>query len=64
MDLAISKAKETGCAWVTATGVRSIKTLGRCRDKLSVILAGSNHYGIAGHYTLRAVEQGLIVSST
>ena len=25
--------------------------------------AGSNHYGIAAHYTLRAVEEGLIVST-
>ena len=25
-------------------------------------LSGSNHYGIVAHYTLRAVEQGLIVS--
>ncbi|CAI8030426.1 Malate dehydrogenase [Geodia barretti] len=43
MDLAIAKAKEAGCAWVTATR--------------------SNHYGIAAHYTLRAVEEGLIVST-
>jgi LDH2 family malate/lactate/ureidoglycolate dehydrogenase len=45
MDLAIAKAKEAGCAWVTATR--------------------SNHYGIAAHYTLRAVEEGLIgISAT
>jgi LDH2 family malate/lactate/ureidoglycolate dehydrogenase len=45
MDLAISKAKQSGCAWVTSTG--------------------SNHYGIAAHYTLRAVDHGLIgVSAT
>jgi LDH2 family malate/lactate/ureidoglycolate dehydrogenase len=40
MDLAITKAKKSGCAWVTATG--------------------SNHYGIVAHYTLRAVDAGLI----
>ena len=28
---------------------------------LSLSLLGSNHYGIAGYYTLRAVKQGLIV---
>ena len=26
------------------------------------ILLGSNHYGIAGWYTMKAVEQGLIVN--
>ena len=25
-------------------------------------MAGSNHYGIAGWYTIKAVEKGLIVS--
>ena len=27
-----------------------------------IILLGSNHYGIAGWYTMKAVEQGLIVN--
>jgi len=40
MDLAISKAKETGIGWVCARG--------------------SNHYGIAGWYAMRASNQGLL----
>ncbi|KAF2357372.1 Malate/L-lactate dehydrogenase-like [Trinorchestia longiramus] len=40
MDLAISKAKQTGIGWVCARG--------------------SNHYGIAGWYSTRASDQGLI----
>lgn len=40
MDLAISKAKETGIGWVSARG--------------------SNHYGIAGWYAMRASDQGLL----
>ena len=27
------------------------------------LLLGSNHYGIAGWYTMKAVEQGLLVST-
>ncbi|OXA61225.1 uncharacterized oxidoreductase YjmC [Folsomia candida] len=40
MQLAITKAKESGVGWVVAKG--------------------SNHYGIAGWYTLQAVQQKLI----
>ncbi|XP_023341588.1 uncharacterized protein LOC111711452 [Eurytemora carolleeae] len=40
MDLAISKAKETGVGWVT--------------------VRGSNHFGIAGHYAKKALDEGMI----
>lgn len=40
MDLAISKAKNTGIGWVCAKG--------------------SNHFGIAGWYTMTAAKQGMV----
>ena len=61
MDLAISKAKEVGCSWVTAGGVGLLNTSFSISGLLLLSLAGSNHYGIVAHYTLRAVEQGFIV---
>nr|XP_045581329.1 uncharacterized oxidoreductase YjmC-like isoform X2 [Procambarus clarkii] len=40
IDLAVTKAKETGIGWVCARG--------------------SNHYGIAGWYAMRATKEGLL----
>lgn len=70
MDIAIHKAKKIGCGWVTARGTYTLRpTMSEyCRHArledygVTSTLSGSNHYGIVAHYTLRAVEQGLIVS--
>jgi len=40
MNLAITKAKETGVAWVT--------------------VRGSNHFGIAGHYSAQALQHNML----
>ena len=60
MDLAIEKAKQTGIAWVTCTGNTPLFMQVTCIYDFLYCL-GSNHYGIAGFYALRAVKQGLIV---
>lgn len=54
MNLAIQKAKETGIGWVSAYGNLFYNV------NLSD-LQGSNHYGIAGWYSMMASDLGLIV---
>ena len=62
MELAIKKAKDVGVAWVTCTGkwvcarIEGAWHLYFCDD------AGSNHFGIAGYYSMMAMKEGLIVS--
>lgn len=68
MDLAIRKAKEVGIAWVNCTGERAKEALllrwsAVCVVDVSITsCSGSNHYGIAGWYAIRAAKEGLIVS--
>ncbi len=60
MDLAIAKAKNVGIGWVSCKG-ESVRVF-------SVILlyiytyTGSNHFGIAGYYSMMAIKKGLLVS--
>lgn len=68
MDLAIRKAKEVGIAWVNSTGELAkegplLRWCALCVDDVSFAsCSGSNHYGIAGWYAIRAAKEGLIVS--
>lgn len=62
MELAIQKAKQTGIAWVTCTGRFCDCLLHQQVDNNMYFQLGSNHYGIAGYYALRAVREGLVVS--
>ena len=76
MDLAMKKAKEVGIGWVTCTGQENshlvlfslhgviISVLFKVDSciKINFNSIASNHYGIAGYYSMRAMQQGLIVS--
>lgn len=71
MDLAIRKAKDVGIAWVNCTGefMRKILMFCHCGLRVDDLLcasprSGSNHYGIAGWYAIRAAKEGLIVSDS
>jgi LDH2 family malate/lactate/ureidoglycolate dehydrogenase len=62
MDLAIEKAKNVGVGWVVAkSNSNSLLIFGIIEEFYSqILIIGSNHYGIAGWYTIRAMNQGLI----
>ncbi|VDM85652.1 unnamed protein product, partial [Strongylus vulgaris] len=56
MDLAIQKAKQAGVGWVVAKGppFQPLKII------VQEFVLGSNHYGIAGWYVMRAMREGVI----
>jgi len=62
MNLAIKKAKEAGIGWVVAKGIIRYSKI-QLLISTFYKLKGSNHFGIAGFYTLLALEQNLLVSS-
>lgn len=57
MDLAIRKAKDVGVGWVVAKS--EMFSNFNMIDLISLIL-DSNHYGIAGMYSVQAMKEGLI----
>lgn len=60
MQLAIKKAKEAGAGWVVAKGESPQGPGYRGMVKMGSFL-GSNHYGIAGWYSMQAQKEGLLV---
>lgn len=57
MDLAIQKAKNVGVGWVCAKGnLKSFNLM--FVSKISNL--GSNHYGIAGMYSLQALKENML----
>lgn len=63
MNLAIEKAKKFGVGWVTANSkLRFIySSLHQKYFKFVLYFLDSNHYGIAGWYSIMAANQGLMV---
>ena len=63
MDLAIQKAKTVGIGWVVANSKHFFPTsdLKWIGPKNNFSFPDSNHYGIAGYYSLQAMKSKLIV---
>ena len=54
MNLAITKAKETGVAWVT------VRLALHVSHRVKNNSRGSNHFGIAGHYSAQALKHNML----
>lgn len=61
MDVAIKKARQLGVGWVAAKGKKQLFFFVSC-FLARFVFSGSNHFGIAGWYAMRAADQGLMVS--
>lgn len=63
MNLAIEKAKKHGVGWVAANSKLGFVFSVLIPLSRLIFLADSNHYGIAGWYSMLAANQGLMVNS-
>lgn len=64
MNLAIEKAKNYGVGWVTANSILNIiwnLLIFFFLDFYKFLMVDSNHYGIAGWYSLLAANKGFMV---